>query len=380
MNSMKNLVFVIESLDLGGAEKSLVTLLQNIDYKKYNVDLILFKKNGVFEKLVPQEVTVLYKNSLKLTIIERFEYKLRKQFNRNNLHPAQVLWQIIQSNFKYETKEYDIAFAYSQGFTTYFVDRYIKASKKFAWLNTDYQKTGYKIEFDYPIYKNYDGVVAVSPQSKQTLENELNRIQKKLKIKIIKDISDKKVIIQKSHEPFPNVFKTNTINIVTVGRLSKDKGLHLVVESCRKLVDKSYFIHWYIVGEGTERATLEKLIKKQELTKHITLVGMIDNPYLYMKACDIYAQTSLFEGLGLTVIEAAYLNKPIVCTNFPAVYDTLKDGETGLIAQMNSDSLTDKIELLINDMDLKNRLVNNLSKLENADKEQTLMQFECLIK
>lgn len=376
---MKQLVFVIESLDLGGAEKSLVTLLQNIDYEKYAVDLILFKKGGIFEKLVPREVTIIYNNSLKLDLLERIQYKLRKEFNSHDLHHAQLFWQIIQSNFKLEAKEYDIAFAYSQGFTTYFVDRYIKARKKFAWLNTDYQKTGYKIEFDYPFYKNYDKVVAVSPEAKLTLEKELNRIQKNLSIKIIKDISDKKIIKQKSNEPLPTAFKTDTVNIVTVGRLSKDKGLHLAVESCKKLIDKGYFIHWYIVGEGIERAALEALIKKEELTNNITLTGMTDNPYPYMKACAIYVQTSLFEGLGLTVIEAASLNKPIVCTNFPTVYGTLKDGETGLIAEMNSESLTDKIELLLNDSDLKNRLVTNLSKLGNADKEQTLAEFERLL-
>ncbi|TDD75932.1 glycosyltransferase [Flavobacterium caseinilyticum] len=376
---MKHLVFVIESLDLGGAEKSLVTLLQNIDYKAYTVDLILFKKGGIFEQLVPREVIIIYNNSLQLNIVERIQYKLRKEFNSNGLHHAQLLWQIIQSNFKRENKEYDIAFAYSQGFTTYFVDQCIKASKKFAWLNTDYQKTGYEIEFDYPIYKNYDAVVAVSPEAKLTLENELNRIQQILSIKIIKDISDKIVIKQKSNEPLPIVFKTDTVNIVTVGRLSKDKGLHLAVESCEKLIDKGHSVHWYIVGEGTERDTLEELIKKKKLTKHVTLVGMTDNPYPYMKACSIYVQTSLFEGLGLTVIEAASLNKPIVCTNFPTVYGTLKDGETGLIAEMNSQSLTDKIELLINDSDLTNRLVTNLSQLENADKERTLLEFESLI-
>ena len=376
---MKHLVFIIESLDLGGAEKSLVTLLQNIDYKKYTVDLILFKKGGIFEQLVPQDVTIIYNNSLQLNIIERIQYKLRKEFNSHGLHHAQLLWQIIQSNFKCEKKEYDIAFAYSQGFTTYFADRYVKAAKKFAWLNTDYQKTGYKIEFDYPIYKNYEGVVAVSPEAKQTLENELNRIQKNLSIKIIKDISDKTVIRQKSNEPLPIVFKTDTVNIVTVGRLSKDKGLHLAVESCKKLMDNGHCIHWYIVGEGTERIALEELIKKEKLTKHVTLVGMTNNPYPYMKACSIYVQTSLFEGLGLTVIEAASLNKPIVCTNFPTVYGTLKDGETGLIAEMNSQSLTEKIESLINDSDLRNRLVANLSQLENADKELTLLKFECLI-
>ncbi|MBG6187901.1 glycosyltransferase [Flavobacterium sp. CAN_S2] len=376
---MKNLVFVIESLHLGGAEKSLVTLLQNIDYDKYAVDLILFHKEGVFEKFVPEEVTIIYNNIPKLNIAERIFYKFKRKFYSNNSHHAQLFWSIIHSKFTGITKKYDVAIAYNQGFATYFVNQYIVACKKVAWLNIDYQKAGYNIEFDYPIYKNFDFVVAVSPEAKKGLNDELKKINENLNIEIIKDISDKTIIRQQSKNSAKLVFKEDEINIVTVCRLAKQKGLHLAIESCQKLVSKGYSIHWYIVGEGSERNSLEKIIRQKELTNHITLIGMTDNPYPYMLNCDIYVQTSLFEGLGLTVIEASYLNKPIVCTNFPTVYGILKDNETGLIAEMNANSITDKIELLMNDSDLKSKLVYNLSQLDNSDKEQTVLQFENLM-
>lgn len=374
----KNIVFVIESLGLGGAEKSLVTLLQNIDYNEFCVDLIVFNKEGIFKKFVPKEVTIIYKNFPQLSILERIRFKLNRKFNRAKQHHAQLFWTIIKSKFQNISKEYDIAIAYNQGFSTYFLERYVKATKKLAWLNIDYQKSGYKIEFDYLIYKNFASIVAVSAEAKQGLENELSKINKILNIEIVKDISDKKIIRQQSQVSTKLVFNKNEINIVTVGRLAKQKGLHLAIESCKKLVEKRYFVHWYIVGEGSERNILEKLIEKQELTNYFTLIGMTDNPYTYMNDCDIYVQTSLFEGLGLTVIEASYLNKPIVCTNFPSVYGILEDNVTGLIAEMNSDSIVSKIELLINDTDLKNRLVYNLSKKENEDKNKTLEQISNL--
>jgi glycosyltransferase involved in cell wall biosynthesis len=376
---MKNIVFVIESLHIGGAEKSLVTLLQNIDFQKYNVDLIIFNKGGVFENSIPKEVTIVYKSICKLTFMERLQFKISKQLNFSNYHSAQLLWKITQSKYKLETKSYDVAIAYNQGFVTYYVERYLESNLKYTWLNTDYQKAGYNIYFDYPIYKNYNSIVAVSPEAKRGIIAELIKIDAVLKIEIIKDISDRAFIIQKSKELKTVNFDYKKINILTTGRLAKYKGLDLAVESCKILINKGYAIHWYVVGEGSERNHLEKLVSINKLQAHFTLLGMKDNPYPYMKDCTIYVQTYLFEGLGLTVIEASYLNKPIVSTNFPTVYSILKDGETGLIAEMNPKSISDKIELLINDVALKNTLITNLTNLTNMDKENTLRQFDDLM-
>jgi glycosyltransferase involved in cell wall biosynthesis len=370
----KKLVFVIESLHLGGAEKSLVTLLQNLDYSLYEVDLIIFNKEGIFKSSVPKEVTFIYKSMQPLDFIERVRFKIRKQLNFKKQHSAQVLWKIINTRFEKIPKKYDVATAYNQGFATYYVDSYISSKLKFAWLNIDYQKAGYNINFDYPIYKNFNAVVAVSPEAKEGILSVLNKINKKLQIEIIKDISDKSFIIKQSQELNPFIFDVKKINIVTAGRLAKQKGLHLAIESCKILLDKGYQIHWYFVGEGGERKYLENLIASSKLEDCITFVGMTVNPYPYMKAADIYVQTSLFEGLGLTVIEASYLNKPIVCTNFPTVYGILEHEKTGLIAEMSAIDIANNIERLILDKNLKKLLIKNLTNKENNDKEISLQK------
>lgn len=372
---MKNIVFVIESLHLGGAEKSLVTLLQNLDYSNYKVDLIIFKEGGIFRKYVPKEVNLIQKSFPAFSFLERFKYKtLRLIYGRKN-HSAQLLWKVIEDKFDRISFAYDVAIAYNQGFSTYFTDKYISAEKKYAWLNTDYQKAGYNIEFDYPIYRKFNGIVAVSTEAKQGLERELSKIYSSLKIDIIKDITDKPLLLLQSKKQLSVKFDSDKINIVTTGRLAKPKGLHLAIETCKKLQNKGYSVNWYVIGGGSERKNLENMIMENQLENSFFLTGATDNPYPYMRACDIYVQTSLFEGLGLTVIEATYLNKPIVSTNFPSVYGILKDKETGLIAEMNSDSITEKIEMLIQDADLKNKLVYNLGLQENKDKETSLKQF-----
>lgn len=368
---MKKILFVIESLHLGGAEKSLVTLLQNLDYTLYEVDLITFHKEGFFTSLVPNGVNTLYIPSPKISILDRIKYVLKRK-SIKGYHHAQLFWPIVRKYFKLQKTTYDIAIAYNQGFATYFVNENIEANKKIAWLNTDYQKAGYNIKFDYPFYIQFKKIIAVSPEAKASLEGALSAINKSLNIEIIKDISDKQEILKKGEEALQTLFDNQCITIVTIARLVKGKGLHMALEAAKLLKDKGYKVKWYIVGEGGERSVLESTINQLHLQDAVVLIGATINPYPYIKACDIYVQTSLFEGLGLSVIEATYFNKPIVCTNFPTAYGILEHQETGLICEMNARAISDAVVQLIVDEELRNKLIYNLSLKENSDKDTTL--------
>jgi len=128
-------------------------------------------------------------------------------------------------------------------------------------------------------------------------------------------------------------------------------------------------IQWYIIGEGKERKSLEKLIHHNKLDSIFFLLGYKENPYPYMKSCDIYVQTSLFEGLGLTLIEASILQKPIVTTNFPTAHSIISHNKTGLICEMNSQSIAKSISNYIDNPQLKQKIVTNLKMMKNNDKE-----------
>lgn len=373
----KKIVFVIESLQLGGAEKSLVTLLQNLDFDKYAVDLITFQKNGFFKDFVPNEVNQIFLPFPRLSFFDRLQYLVKRKL-KIKYHHAQLFWPLVSKYFTTCHSFYDVAIAYNQGFATYFVHDFINASKKITWLNTDYQKAGYNAQFDGSYYAHFSKIIAVSPEAKDSLIKAFIRIDKVLEIEFIKDISDKEIIIQKANDVQEILFDNNYINLVTVARLVKAKGLNLLLESALILKDKGYSFKWYIVGEGSERRFLEKKITELHLENFVYLLGSTPNPYPYMKAADIYVQTSLFEGLGLTVIEASYLNKPIVCTNFPTAYGVLKNQDTGLICEMNADSISNSIEKLILNEDLKNKLILNLSKMECNDKQTTLLAINNL--
>jgi glycosyltransferase involved in cell wall biosynthesis len=383
---VKNIVFIIESLQCGGAEKSLTTLLQNLDFKNFNVDLILFNKGGEFEKFTPSKVNIIYKSPLNkinsLTkIFKRIEFWVIKKFLINKkYHDAQVYWKVFGPILNNHTKIYDIAIAYNQGFATYYVANKILAKNKFSWLNTDYKKAGYNINFDYKHYNCFDKIICVSKQCETSLKLEAEKEKKKISTLIIKDISDD-VLIKKmglENNGF-NDQANNSVKLLTVGRLAKAKGYHLAIQACKILADKKKNIKWYIIGNGPELNNIEALIKHYNLENHIELLGYRENPYPYMKTCDIYVQTSLFEGLGLTVIEAAILKKPIVTTNFPTAHKIIKNEETGLICEMTPISIANAIERYLNDIGLKEKVVQKLSLLKNKDKEISLAKINKLL-
>ena len=373
-------VFVIESLDIGGAEKSLTSLLQALDFTRYKVDLIIFKPYGHFTKFVPPQVEIIQRYYPKINLLNRAKFYFQRK-TKPEFHSAQLFWNIIKDKFKYvkSDKKYDVAIAYSQGFSTYYTERYIRADKKLAWLNTDYSKAGYNIKYDYPIYKNFDVIVAVSAAAKDVLKTELEHIKKDLNVLVVKDIVDPEILLRHSELEPLHKFNQNRINIVSVGRLENVKGFTLAIEACKILVNKGHSIMWYLIGEGQERKKLETLIQNYDLSDHFILVGENPNPYPYMARSDIYVQTSAYEGLGLTIIEAASLCKPIVCTNFPSANGILEDEKTGLIVSMEAQSIAAGIIRLIEDTDLRTQLIRNLSRKENKSMANTLSRIDVLL-
>tara|TARA_R110002049_G_scaffold288240_3_gene470596 strand:+ start:3663 stop:4820 length:1158 start_codon:yes stop_codon:yes gene_type:complete len=383
MNNKKSILFIIESLHCGGAEKSLVTLLNNIDLTAYDIDLLLLKQGGEFEKFVPKSIFIktieVTQSNLFLKLFFRLRYFILKKTN-TKFHNAQLFWKTYSTNFHKHKKHYDIAIAYNQGFATYYTVDKVFAKTKYAWLNTDYKKAGYIISKDFKFYNQLNKVICVSKENETSFLNELKSINKTIQTLVIKDITDKKIIKKLSLENITeNITDTSFTSIITVGRLAKAKGYELAIEACSNLIKNGIKVKWFVIGEGPERSNLEKLIATQKLEEHFILLGFKENPYPYIKTADIYVQTSLFEGLGLSVIEASYLNKPIVCTNFPSVYNIIENNKTGLITGMTSNAISTAITQYIDNTDFRNSIVRNLSSLENTDKEKSLKKINNLI-
>lgn len=383
----KNILFVINNLNCGGAEKALISLLEVFDFSMYSVDLYLFKREGIFLNNLPKEVNLLnsppnykyFDMSIKKAIFELI--KARKIYiaisrilslgvfrkSPNNAIAEQRMWKYLSVALRPLEKEYDVAIGYLENSPIYFCIDKVKAKKKIGWIHNDYEKLGMNKKIDEKYFKNLDFIFTVSDECL----NILKRIfpQYKEKFKIMHNVVSVEAIKRLSLENVTDIkFNNDNINIVSVGRLNYQKGFEMAIEACAILKEKGYKIIWYVIGEGGERDNLENLIKKLDVENEFKLIGIRKNPYPYIGESDIYIQTSRFEGKSIAIDEAKILNKPIVLTNFSTARDQIEDMINGLICDMDSYSIASKIEKLIKDDQLKNRLIENLLK-ENLGNE-----------
>jgi glycosyltransferase involved in cell wall biosynthesis len=385
----KNLLFVIDSLDCAGAEKSLVTLLSLLDYRKYSVDLMLFGHGGVLEELVPKEVNILnplsYTEFAKLNLKEatlrslstlnfkmlsaRFRYSAsirRKKYN--NAQKSRIFWQSASGIIENNPKTYDIAISYAQGVPTFYVAEKIKAKQKFAWVNVSYRLNKVEKEFQKKYYGQYNKIVAVSESTKEIFLETFPLYSEK--VNVIYDINNPRFISNMADLGNEEDDSFNGLKILTIGRLAQQKGYDIALETCKKLKEKGINFRWYALGKGPLKEEIETYIIENDLSEHFILLGVKANPYPYIKNSDIYVQTSKFEGFGLAIAEARMLNIPIVTTRFDAVYSQMVDGKNGLVVDMNADAVCDGILRLINDSQLRDSIVSYLQEEKKGNVEE----------
>lgn len=376
----KRVLFVIDSLNSGGAEKSLVSLLSLINYEKFDVELLLFNKSGLYLPLVPKEVKILdipeyfnNSNKIKFKIAKiKNSILIRSSIYKKKFHGAQITASNILKTLNNQIEKYDIAIAYSQGFPTYYVADKVSAVKKICWINTDYKKAGYNIEFDRKYYEKYNYMIIVSKKNKEIIESVYPEF--KSKMRVIYDIISKELVKKMAVDGDGYNDNFDGIRILTIGRHVHLKGYDLAIEAAKILKEKGIKFRWYSIGEGILTNKLKRQVKNNNLDDEFIFLGTYTNPYPFIYQSDIYCQPSRFEGFGMAIAEAKILRKPIVATNFEVVYDQIDNGKNGLIVEMNAENISKAICTLINNKEVWNEKVKNI-KYNFDENESSIIDF-----
>lgn len=398
MKKKKKILFVIESLALAGSEKSLIALLSSINSELYEIDLQLFQYGNELEKFIPNYVNVLPPLSYNQFTSQSWKSNINEIFLKNNLscfiaklsysiglrmrrrnhsEVAKLYWQCVADAFENPKKEYDVATAYAQGVPTFYVMDKIKAKKKLTWVNANMQFTKNNKNYQESYYNQFDAIVPVTEGTKEHLINVFPKLTQKYVV--LPDIVNYNSII-KMADLSESPMKKEDYNILTVGRLDDGmKGMDITIETCRILVSKGLSFHWYILGKGAFRETMQAFIKEHNLESHLSLMGTTDNPYPYFKAADLYVQTSRHEGYGLSIVEARLLNTPVVTTRFDTVFMQMINGKNGLVVDIDAKAVADAIERIMNDKALYNSIVEYL-KHEEKENYESVRKFDRLIK
>lgn len=395
----KKLLFVIDSLPCAGAEKSLITLLSQLDYEQYEVDLQLFAYGWTLDELVPKEVNFLpplsytnYSNqSLKqmilncrnLTqfkmIVARLRYSLFiRKGHLTNAQMARLYWQSIGSVIEKNEKVYDVAISYAQGIPTFYVADKTRAAKKYAWVNVSYTLGEEDRLFQEKYYQAYERIVAVSESAEEIFLESFPMFKDRMTI--IYDINDYQMIKRMSElEP---EFKLDVphLKLLTIGRLDHQKGYDIALEAARLLKERGILFTWYVLGKGGLYDEIKQTIQKYGLEKEFILLGITANPYPMIKQCDIYVQTSKFEGYGLAIAEARMLNKPVVTTRFDAVFNQMVHEKNGLVTTMDGVGVADGIERLLKEPDLYHAIVDYLNQEKKGNVEEIAYFYQLIEK
>lgn len=377
-------------MNVGGVERSLVDLLKYIDYDKYEVDLVLFEELGDYIDEIPDSVNVkfydmtgTYGSFVKCILGNLKKGKWKDAFTRIVFTLEKIFGAKVKCLLKplfRELGEYDCAIAYRIGICTDFVAYVFNAKNKLTWWHHgsyDYdEKQTKKIE---KVYEEFDYVVSVSEGCKRMLLEHLN-IQEG-KIVVIPNIIDFDAIIEKSQEDIDiDCFDKKSVNLISIGRLSKEKGMVNCVYACKKLIDDGYKVRWILIGNGAEYEFIKGEVNKYNLEDNVLLLGSKKNPYAYLRKADIYVHTSYVESMSLTVLEAMCLDKSLVVAKSIGPSEFIKDGENGLLVEACVDGLVNGVKRLIEDKNLFEKLsCKDGSVLEKYTHENVISKVDELI-
>lgn len=346
----KKILFVNGHLKIGGIEKTLVDLLNYIDYSKYDVDLLLLEGGGEFLDQLPASVNVIQFDNRKA--YGPFLPTIWSNLKRGNF--CLIAYRLISLYANISGKkrfgllrnvlpiktQYDIAIAYRTGHSADVVAYAVRSVKKFVWWhNGEFNLSEKEKTETVETWSNFDRIVSVSEGCKHLLERQFPSLSDKMCV--MYNILDEKVIEAKADATIDGViFKNSVCQIITLGRLSAIKNVKNAVMVTKKLVDSGYTdFHWTIVGDGPERGNLEKMIKDYNVGAYIELIGGKSNPYPYIKNADMMVHTSYGEAHCTAILEAMVLKVPCVVTETYIPQDFTIDGETCYMAEQNVESL-----------------------------------------
>lgn len=352
----KRILFVTKALWIGGIEIALVNLLNSFNYDKYDVTLLITRAElDMIEQINSQCKVVIIDRDETVTFQESYKYRklfhlTEKTDSPSRFHQA-MMWtvpiikwvenrlyiQYIKNMMKNE--HFDTVIIYSDAVAELTV-RAIKANKYLMFYHHGAMRHVYH---DIIAYKKCEKIIAVS----QNIAEELKLFVPKYAHKIISihNLTDINGIKDKGQITCEDIFDSTKINIVSVGRISREKGMDLAVCACRKLIEDGFEnINWWVVGGGPAMKEVLDKIEELKMGKYMKMVGMKSNPYPYIKHSDLYVQPSRVEAFGLTIKEAMVLGKKIIATNTAGAREILVKDQDGVLCNINSTSLAKAIE------------------------------------
>lgn len=362
---MKNILFLLSSMAIGGTEKSLLYLLDTLSPKKYQVTVMLLQREGELLDLIPEWVKVIEApNYQKISYdfsISPFKLAI-KYFRKGRLIKAIIIlvlhiyfrftknrnpyYKYVFKGYRFE-KPFDIAIAYEGPYDplSSYVVNCITAKEKIQWIHFDVSKYLFHKETCKHLYNQFNRINVVSQKAKEALLTALPILSDK--VFTVPNIVSKKRCKELAEigEGFNDDY--SGVRIITVGRLSEEKGQDIIPEVAFLLKQSNIFFRWYIIGEGNLLNRINERIEFYHVEENVYLLGAKKNPYPFFRDANIYVQTSIHEGFGLTLAEAKVFGLSIISTPCSGALEQLNGIENAVIVQRDSNALANQLRKMI---------------------------------
>ena len=370
---MKKLLFIIPGLSTGGAEKVLITLLRNIDYSRFDVELLLIFNVGVYFDQIPEQVKLSFVYPKPNSLRQKLDFSAYYKFNL-------VFFERISVRMALKSSKYDAIISFLEG-RALKAHSYITnlARKNITWVHTDLNKNHYTNDIsmtnalERKAYAKMDEVVFVSNEAKVQFDKLGYYVKRET---IVHNPLEKDLI-----QSFICQSKNQTFTIVLCGRLAKVKAYDRMIRVARRLKDDGLQFQVHFIGDGREREYLQELITSLNLTDNVKLLGFKNPPYYEMAKADLFVSTSIAEGYPVNICEAMCLGLPIVATKCTGTSEIINEGDCfALLAEQNEDSIYSCVKRMMLDDDLRNECRNKtLKAAERFDIHRTMEDIYSII-
>jgi len=389
-------------MELGGAESALIGLLQALDYSKFDVDLFIHSHQGEMMRFIPEEVNLLPEIK-EYSLIEKSmvvvlklgyfrllfarmkaKWKYWRYLRKKDINHSVAVFQYVADCVTpllpslFYLGEYDLAISFLNPHNI--VRDKVLAKKKACWIHTDYSRIDINEEQELPVWASYDHIVSISTDVTKTflqvfpsLKEKIIEIENILSVDFVRKRADEFDVSKEMSK------ERGIINLLSVGRFSEAKNYDNVPDICRIIREKGVNVRWYLIGYGGDEDKIRSKISETGMENYVIILGKRSNPYPYMKACDIYAQPSRYEGKSVTVREAQMLCKPVVVTNYPTAKSQIQNGVDGVIVPMDNEGCAKGIATFIKNRHLQKEIINYLhdhdyGNMDEAKKINLLME------
>lgn len=388
----KKIIICSHAMEIGGAERSLLDMLGCFDYDKFDVDLFLYRHSGEWIDNIPAQVNLLpeipqYASLVvpMIDLVKNLQLKIlfgrlkgKKSANKfNSENKLNNSYVAIEYSHKFTCKympqiqpdkQYDLAISFLT--PHYFVAKKVNAKKKIAWIHTDYSTVNINIDSELNMWDQYDYIASISDSCTKSFLEKFPSLENK--IVLIENVLSSQMITQRANENIANdmPYENNVIRFLSIGRYTNQKNFDNVPFICKEIREKGINVKWHIIGYGADEELIKQRISQAGMEDYVILLGKKENPYPYIKNCDVYVQPSRYEGKSVAVREAQMLNKPVIITNYATASSQLTDGYDGIIVPMENEACASAIADVLSNPKLLQTIAENTKKEDYSNSSE----------